>query len=88
MCPPVLIPGGWRLKTKTGKTNPTKTRPQSAFEPITASIPAFCRISGVGRSKAYELINSGAVKTVRIGHRQFVVLESFRDLIERQLSEE
>jgi hypothetical protein len=45
-------------------------------------------MSGVGRSKAYELINSGAVKTVRIGKRQFIVLESFRDLIARQLSVE
>jgi hypothetical protein len=84
----VLIFRGWRLKTKTDRTELRKSRPQCAVEPITASIPAFCRMSGVGRSKAYELINSGAVKTVRIGKRQFIVLESFRDLIARQLSAE
>jgi hypothetical protein len=84
----VLIFGGWRLKTETGRTESRKTKPHFGFEPITASIPAFCRISGVGRSKAYELINSGAVKTVRIGKRQFIVLSSFHELISRQLPEE
>ena len=84
----MLIFRGRRLKTKTDRTELRKSRPQFAVEPITASIPAFCRMSGVGRSKAYELINSGAVKTVRIGKRQFIVLESFRDLIARQLSAE
>jgi hypothetical protein len=86
----VLIFRGWHLKTKTGagRSEPRGIRPQLAVEPITASIPAFCRMSGVGRSKVYELINSGAVKTVRIGKRQFIVLSSFHELIARQLPAE
>jgi hypothetical protein len=84
----VLIFSGWRVKTKTGRSELRKPRPQFAFDPITASISAFCQISGVGRSKVYELIKSGAVKTVRIGKRQFIVLSSFHELIARQLPEE
>jgi hypothetical protein len=82
----MLISEGWRVKTKTSKTPSAKRSGQrTSFEPITASIPAFCRLSGIGRSKLYELINSGTIKTVRIGKRQFIVIASFRDLIARQL---
>jgi hypothetical protein len=34
-----------------------------------------------GRTKVYDLIKSGELETVRIGGRQYVVMESFDRLI-------
>jgi hypothetical protein len=80
------------LKTKTRSIKPkpraSTHSPQYAVEPITTSISGFCKISGVGRSKAYELIADGAIRTVRVGKRQFVVLDSYRQLIASQLQAE
>jgi hypothetical protein len=51
---------------------------------ITAPIDAFCRLSGLGRTKVYELIGDGTLTSITIGKRRLVVLDSFRRLIERQ----
>jgi hypothetical protein len=32
---------------------------------ITATIPEFCRVSGLGRSTTYELIDEGPLKASR-----------------------
>ena len=46
------------------------------------SIPAFQRgPSPWGKTKTYELINSGVLETVRIGGRQYIVMASFHRLI-------
>ncbi len=41
-------------------------------------INRFCDIYGVGRTKAYELINDGIVDTVKIGRKRLVVDASAR----------
>jgi excisionase family DNA binding protein len=51
---------------------------------ITATVPEFLRLSGLGNTKTYELISKGELKSVRIGRRRLIILESYRDLIERQ----
>jgi excisionase family DNA binding protein len=48
---------------------------------ITATIPEFCRISGIGRSKAYELISSGEIESIRCGNRRLIVIDSWRRLV-------
>jgi hypothetical protein len=46
------------------------------------SIPAFQRGPAPwGRTKTYELINSGVLKTVRIGGRNYIDMKSFDRLI-------
>jgi excisionase family DNA binding protein len=49
---------------------------------ITATIPEFCRISGIGRSKTYELIASGVIESIRCGNRRLVVVDSWRKLVD------
>jgi hypothetical protein len=37
------------------------------IEPLTVRIPVAVRLTGIGRSKLYELIKSGDLETVKIG---------------------
>ena len=54
------------------------------LEPITATIPEFRRLSGIGRSRIYELLDAGDLESVHIGSRRLILLDSYRRLIERQ----
>jgi len=37
------------------------------MRPITVRIREACRITGIGRSKLYELIQAGEIATVKVG---------------------
>jgi hypothetical protein len=51
---------------------------------ITASVVNFCEMSGLGRSKVYELLDAGDLASIKIGKRRLIVLDSYHKLIERQ----
>lgn len=53
------------------------------IEPISVRIPDACRLTGIGRSKLYELIASGDLEVVKIGAMTLVPFESLRHLIKR-----
>ena len=53
------------------------------FEPLTVRIPIAIKLTGIGRSKLYELIKSGEVETVKIGTATLVKVASLRRLTER-----
>jgi hypothetical protein len=55
-----------------------------AADRITASIGEFCILSGLGRTKIYELLGAGELDSILIGKRRLVIVESYRRLIERQ----
>lgn len=50
-------------------------------EPLGHSIADACRITSFGKSKMYQLINSGDVDVVRIGRRTIVKADSLRRLL-------
>jgi hypothetical protein len=54
---------------------------------ITATIPEFCRISGIGRSSLYELTSGGVIESITIGRRRLIVIESYRALLARKRAE-
>jgi hypothetical protein len=58
----------------------------SADDIITASIPDFCRLSGIRRSMTYVLLDEGKLKAVKVGKRRLIVLDSWRRLVEEQLA--
>lgn len=64
---------GWRERVQLA--------PQT--EPLTVRIPEALRLTGIGRSKLYELIKSGDVETVKIGTATLVRMASLRQLVER-----
>ena len=50
---------------------------------ISVRIKDACRMTGIGRSKFYELIAAGEVEIVKIGTMTLVPTDSLRKLIER-----
>jgi hypothetical protein len=53
------------------------------IEPLTVRIPVAVQLTGIDRSKLYELIKSGDVETVKIGTATLVTMASLRRLVER-----
>jgi hypothetical protein len=51
---------------------------------ITATIPEFRRLSGISRSRIYQLLGSGGIESVHIGARRLIVIDSYLQLVERQ----
>ena len=49
-------------------------------KPITVTINAGLELTGLGRTKFYELINEGTIKTITIGRRRLVVFASLEAL--------
>jgi hypothetical protein len=56
----------------------------TANDLITATISEFRRISGIGRSRIYELLDDGEIESVHIGYRRLILLDSYRRLLDRQ----
>ena len=54
-----------------------------AMEPIAVRIAEAMRLTGIGRSKLYELIASGDIETVKIGRCTLIPTTSLHDLIDR-----
>lgn len=53
------------------------------LEPLTVRIPVAVRLTGIGRSKLYELIKSGDVEIVKVGASTLVMVASLRRLIQK-----
>ncbi|MGH7055816.1 MAG: hypothetical protein ACREFK_03670 [Stellaceae bacterium] len=50
---------------------------------ITMPVPEFCRVSGIGHSRLYDLINTGEIESVLIGRRRLIVVDSYRAYLTR-----
>lgn len=59
------------------------TPPAMIAEPISVRIAEAIRLTGIRRSKLYELMNSGDLETVKIGRCTLIPMDSLRALIER-----
>jgi excisionase family DNA binding protein len=55
--------------------------------PLTAPITEFCAWSGLGRTKVYELLDSGEITSIKIGKRRLIVLDSYRQLVDQKRAE-
>jgi excisionase family DNA binding protein len=76
--------GGAQLDLPLEKSRPPLTKQQC--EPITVRIPEAIRLTGIGRSKLYELIANGDVEIVKIGRCTLIPMTSLHALIERAKS--
>jgi hypothetical protein len=54
------------------------------LEPLTVRIPVAVQLTGIGRSKIYELIATGKLDTVKVGASTLVTVASLRRLVQRQ----
>lgn len=53
----------------------------NALQPLAYSIEEAVRVSSIGRTRLYQLINEGKLKSRKIGKRTLILAESLRDLI-------
>ena len=51
-------------------------------EPLAYSVDDACRVSSLGKTKLYELINEGRLQVRKVGKRTLVSAASLRVLIE------
>lgn len=49
---------------------------------IAVRIPEACRMIGIGRSKLYELMESGELETIKIGTSRLVLVSSLQAFVE------
>lgn len=52
------------------------------MEPVLCSIADAAHMLGIGRTKAYELIDQGVLATIAIGARRLVKVESIKRVAE------
>jgi excisionase family DNA binding protein len=66
--------------------------PFALQSPLAVSIPVALNITGIGRTKFYELVNNGTIESVKIGRRRLINYASLERLAgntsERSLGQE
>ena len=50
-------------------------------EPISVRIPEACRLTGLSRSRLYELMKSRDIDFVKVGNSTLILVESLRSFI-------
>lgn len=53
---------------------------------LTCTISEACEVTGLGRTKLYELIGDGRLATTTVGRRRLVVVRSLLSLLESNTS--
>lgn len=56
---------------------------ESPHEPLCVRISTAVRLTGIGRSKLYQLIGAGEIETIKIGTSTLIPMASLHDFIER-----
>lgn len=51
---------------------------------ITAPVREFARVSGLGVTTIYRLLNEGEIESTTIGRKRLIILASYHDYIARQ----
>ena len=65
------------------KGSDVKNSPQANPAPLLCSVDEMrAMLGGIGTTKAFDLLRTGAVESVRIGARRMVKLDSIRQFIE------
>ena len=62
-------------------TERVHTDPVIALEPLSVRIPIAMKLTGIGRTKLYELIASGDLEIIKIGSATLVTMNSLRRLV-------
>lgn len=61
----------------------TQMRLGGGLPPLSVRISDACRMTGIGRSKLYELIKDGVVEVIKVGAITLVPMSSIQALLER-----
>jgi excisionase family DNA binding protein len=52
------------------------------LEPISVRVPGAVRMTGLSRSRVYELMKSGEIEFVKVGSSTLILVESLRAFIQ------
>ena len=52
---------------------------------LTVRIPEACRLTGIGRSKLYELIRAGEIRTIKVGTMTLIPVASLTEFLGLQV---
>jgi excisionase family DNA binding protein len=63
---------------------PMQGEAASPFVPLTVRIPEACRLTGIGRSKLYELIKAGEIEIIKVGAMTLVPMAGLAAFINRK----
>ena len=58
----------------------------SVFRPLAVRVREACRLTGIGRSKLYELIGAGEIKIVKVGTITLIPIQSLESFLERRMN--
>jgi excisionase family DNA binding protein len=61
-----------------------QTRETHQPRPITVRVHEACRLTGIGRSKLYELIAAGEIEIIKVGTITLVPIASLMRFLERR----
>jgi excisionase family DNA binding protein len=50
------------------------------FKPLTVTLPTALNITGLGRTKFYELLENGTIKSITVGRRRLINYASLEGL--------
>jgi excisionase family DNA binding protein len=53
---------------------------------LTVRVSEACRVTGIGRSKLYELIRAGEIRTIKVGAITLIPMASLADFLGVELS--
>jgi excisionase family DNA binding protein len=56
----------------------------AVFKPLTVRIREACRLTGIGRSKLYELIAAGEIEIIKVGAITLVPVSSLTSFLRRK----
>lgn len=54
---------------------------EKSVQPLTVRIREACRMTGIGRSKLYELIQAGEIEIIKIGSMTLVPVDSLQSFL-------
>lgn len=57
-------------------------RKDAVFRPLAVRIREACRLTGIGRSKLYELIAAGDIEVIKVGAITLIPTESLQRFVE------
>ena len=69
------------METVNPVTKPKRESRRAPVKPLAVTVDETCRLGIGGRTKVYELIAEGKLKTALIGRRRLVIYESIEDLL-------
>lgn len=61
--------------------NDQEVAPAERMQPISVKIPEAVRLSGISRSRIYELMKSGDIQYAKVGSSTLILVESLRCFI-------